>query len=86
MRERKSARLLVINPSRKVLLFRFLHKEGALAGMTIGPRPVAGLKGTKPSRSPRFVNCTRKPVFRSAWWESRWPVAGSRCSCPVASG
>ncbi|SDZ68600.1 hypothetical protein SAMN03159453_06074 [Pseudomonas sp. NFIX28] len=32
MRERKSARLRGINPSRKVLLFRFLHKEGALAG------------------------------------------------------
>lgn len=31
MRERKSARLLVVSPARKVLLFRFLHKDGALA-------------------------------------------------------
>ncbi|KPB76961.1 hypothetical protein ALQ51_02831 [Pseudomonas cannabina] len=32
MRERKFARLLLIGPSRAVLLFRFQHKEGALAG------------------------------------------------------
>lgn len=27
MRERKSARLLVVSPARNVLLFRFVHKE-----------------------------------------------------------
>jgi hypothetical protein len=31
MRERKAARLLVINPAHEVLLFRFVHKDGALA-------------------------------------------------------
>ncbi|MCP1479250.1 ADP-ribose pyrophosphatase YjhB (NUDIX family) [Pseudomonas chlororaphis] len=45
MRERKSARLLVINPSRKVLLFRFLHKEGALAGDDYWATPGGGLEG-----------------------------------------
>lgn len=32
MRERKASRLLVINPSQEVLLFRFVHKDGPLAG------------------------------------------------------
>ncbi|AZC50271.1 NUDIX hydrolase [Pseudomonas chlororaphis] len=45
MRERKSARLLVISPSRKVLLFRFLHKEGALAGDDYWATPGGGLEG-----------------------------------------
>lgn len=31
MRERKAARLLVISPSRDVLLFKFLHKKGIQA-------------------------------------------------------
>ncbi|AZD54443.1 NUDIX hydrolase [Pseudomonas chlororaphis subsp. aurantiaca] len=47
MRERKSARLLVINPSQKVLLFRFLHKEGALAGDDYWATPGGGLEGAE---------------------------------------
>lgn len=44
MRERKSARLLVISPSRDVLLFKFLHKEGALAGRNYWATPGGGLE------------------------------------------
>lgn len=44
MRERKSARLLVINPEREVLLFRFVHKEGALAGDDYWATPGGGLE------------------------------------------
>ncbi|WP_347905610.1 NUDIX domain-containing protein [Pseudomonas purpurea] len=44
MRERKSARLLVVSPARKVLLFRFLHKDGALAGHDYWATPGGGLE------------------------------------------
>ncbi|MGY2374423.1 NUDIX hydrolase [Pseudomonas sp. SDO524_S393] len=44
MRERKAARLLVISPSRKVLLFRFVHKNGALAGDNYWATPGGGLE------------------------------------------
>jgi 8-oxo-dGTP pyrophosphatase MutT (NUDIX family) len=44
MRERKSARLLVISPSGDVLLFKFLHKEGALAGRNYWATPGGGLE------------------------------------------
>jgi len=44
MRERKAARLLVISPSRKVLLFRFTHTEDALAGTSHWATPGGGLE------------------------------------------
>ncbi|MDF9620777.1 NUDIX domain-containing protein [Pseudomonas entomophila] len=44
MRERKSARLLVINPSNEVLLFRFEHTEGALAGSSCWGTPGGALE------------------------------------------
>ncbi|MED7669977.1 NUDIX domain-containing protein [Pseudomonas moraviensis subsp. stanleyae] len=44
MRERKAARLLVISPSREVLLFRFIHEKGALAGRNHWATPGGGLE------------------------------------------
>ncbi|AZE99931.1 NUDIX hydrolase [Pseudomonas orientalis] len=44
MRERKAARLLVISPSNEVLLFRFVHKEGALAGRNYWATPGGGVE------------------------------------------
>ena len=44
MRERTAARLLVISPSRDVLLFKFLHKDGALAGRKYWATPGGGLE------------------------------------------
>lgn len=44
MRERKSARLLVINPEQRVLLFRFVHTQGALAGDDYWATPGGGLE------------------------------------------
>ncbi|QHF45145.1 DNA mismatch repair protein MutT [Pseudomonas sp. S35] len=44
MRERKASRLLVINPSRKVLLFRFVHNDGALAGKNYWATPGGGVE------------------------------------------
>lgn len=44
MRERKAARLLVINPAHEVLLFRFVHKDGALAGNNYWATPGGGVE------------------------------------------
>ncbi|MCE1117282.1 MULTISPECIES: NUDIX hydrolase [Pseudomonas] len=44
MRERESARLLVINPEQRVLLFRFVHTQGALAGDDYWATPGGGLE------------------------------------------
>jgi 8-oxo-dGTP pyrophosphatase MutT (NUDIX family) len=43
MRERPSSRLLVIDSQDRVLLFRFEHKQGALAGQTFWATPGGGL-------------------------------------------
>jgi 8-oxo-dGTP diphosphatase len=42
VRERPSSRLLVIDPWDRVLLFRFAHKHGALAGQTFWATPGGG--------------------------------------------
>jgi 8-oxo-dGTP diphosphatase len=44
MRSRPSARLLVLNPSGKVLLFRFVFKKGALAGQDYWATPGGGVE------------------------------------------
>lgn len=44
MRVRESARLLVISPHRRVLLFRFVHTKGPLAGDNYWASPGGGLE------------------------------------------
>lgn len=44
MRERKSARLLVIDPQQRVLLFHFVHTDDALAGHSHWATPGGGLE------------------------------------------
>jgi 8-oxo-dGTP pyrophosphatase MutT (NUDIX family) len=44
MRQRNSARLLVINPSQQVLLFHFRHKGDALDGQSHWATPGGGLE------------------------------------------
>jgi 8-oxo-dGTP pyrophosphatase MutT (NUDIX family) len=44
VRQRKSARLLVIDKDRRVLLFRFIHKAGALAGQDYWATPGGGVE------------------------------------------
>ncbi|MHC8287340.1 NUDIX hydrolase [Pseudomonas sp. XS1P51] len=44
MRQRNAARLLVINPSKQVLLFRFQHKGDALDGRDYWATPGGGLE------------------------------------------
>jgi 8-oxo-dGTP pyrophosphatase MutT (NUDIX family) len=43
MRERPSSRLLVVDPLDRILLFRFDHKQGALAGQQFWATPGGGL-------------------------------------------
>ena len=43
MRERPSSRLLVIDPLQRILLFRFEHRQGALAGQEFWATPGGGL-------------------------------------------
>jgi len=43
MRERPSSRLLVIDPTERILLFRFEHKQGPLAGQQFWATPGGGL-------------------------------------------
>jgi 8-oxo-dGTP pyrophosphatase MutT (NUDIX family) len=44
MRERPSSRLLTTTPNGRVLLFRFVHKTGALAGKVYWATPGGGLE------------------------------------------
>jgi 8-oxo-dGTP pyrophosphatase MutT (NUDIX family) len=44
MRRRASARLLVLDPAGRVLLFRFSHQRGALAGQAYWATPGGGLE------------------------------------------
>ena len=44
MRKRPSARLLITTPQRRVLLFRFVHKNGALAGKVHWATPGGGVE------------------------------------------
>ena len=44
MCERKAARLLVISPSRDVLLFKFRHQDGSLAGENYWATPGGSLE------------------------------------------
>ena len=44
MRSRPSARLLILDPSGRVLLFRFVYKTGALAGQDFWATPGGGLE------------------------------------------
>jgi 8-oxo-dGTP diphosphatase len=44
LRQRPSARLLVISPQGKLLLFHFVHDSGALAGKSFWATPGGGLE------------------------------------------
>ncbi|MDU9394049.1 NUDIX hydrolase [Pseudomonas japonica] len=44
MRERKSARLLIVDPEQRVLLFHFVHTDDALAGRSHWATPGGGLE------------------------------------------
>jgi 8-oxo-dGTP diphosphatase len=44
MRRRPSARLLILDGARKILLFRFVHKKGALAGQDYWATPGGGVE------------------------------------------
>lgn len=84
MRERKAARSLVISPARDVLLFRFIHKNRALAGRNYRATPGGGLEDGETFHAAANVNCARRPVFRSTQLQGLWQIGGFQCSCPAA--
>ncbi len=43
LRSRPASRLLLVDPSDRVLLFRFVHRDGALAGKTYWATPGGGV-------------------------------------------
>ena len=45
MRRRPSSRLLILDPEGAVLLFRFVHRKDALAGLSYWATPGGGLEG-----------------------------------------
>lgn len=47
MRQRPSARLLITDPLGRVLLFRFEHRSGALAGLSYWATPGGGVEGNE---------------------------------------
>jgi len=58
MRRRPSSRLLVIDQDERVLLFRFVHKTGALAGKDCWATPGGGLEDNE-----TFVEAARRELF-----------------------
>ncbi|MEQ5841412.1 NUDIX domain-containing protein [Paraburkholderia acidicola] len=44
MRNRPSARLLIVTPKRQILLFRFVHRTGVLAGKIYWATPGGGVE------------------------------------------
>lgn len=50
MRHRQAARLLVLDPQDRVLLFRFRHTEGALAGRAYWATPGGGVEAGETCR------------------------------------
>ena len=58
MRRRPSSRLLVIDENNRVLLFRFVHKLGPLAGDDYWATPGGGLE-----EGESFVDAARRELF-----------------------
>lgn len=60
MRTRRAARLLIINNTNDVLLFRFTHRDDALAGRSYWAPPAVDLKVMKLSSRLLFESFTKK--------------------------
>ncbi|WAC44186.1 NUDIX domain-containing protein [Pseudomonas sp. SL4(2022)] len=84
MRERKAARLLVISPSREVLLFRFHHTDDALAGTSHWATPGGGLE-----QGETFQAAAVRELYEETGIQVRTvaaPVADRRVSLMLPSG
>jgi 8-oxo-dGTP pyrophosphatase MutT (NUDIX family) len=58
LRRRPSSRLLVLDPDDRVLLFRFVHNKGPLAGQTYWATPGGGVE-----EGESFADAARRELF-----------------------
>ena len=63
MRTRPSARLLVVDPAGRILLFRFAHSRGAFVGEGYWATPAAVLRTGKPSNKRQSGSSKKRPAF-----------------------
>lgn len=84
MRERKAARLLVINPSEEVLLFRFHHTDDALAGTSHWATPGGGLEPGETFQAAAVRELYEETGIQVSAVEE--PVADRRVSLILPSG
>jgi ADP-ribose pyrophosphatase YjhB (NUDIX family) len=78
MRQRNAARLLVINPLRQVLLFRFQHKDDALAGHDYWATPGGGLEEGETFEAAAVRELLKRLVCMLRRWAPVWPSAAFR--------
>lgn len=77
MRERKASRLLVINPADEVLLFRFVHKDGALAGRDYWATPGGGVEEGETFHAAALRELREETALCSALLKRQWHKAAS---------
>ena len=84
MRERKAARLLVINPTNETLLFRFHHTDDALAGTSYWATPGGGLEQGETFHAAAVRELYEETGIKIETFEE--PVADRRVSLLLPNG